>query len=649
MNLEHLKQNKIITYLFIGTALVFALYALVTKYPGQVIFPLLKASLLILAMFIYGFFFVSLFKSFKEKIEFPTIFAVGLMVTMLFFYLVSLFSILVPGVIIVFYVIPLVLVFFILKKHQPVFRGAIQSFMQRSPLEYLPFLLPFIYASLPSCFYDSLVYHLGIPNLYLQHGGFVETPQFLFANTSIYYEISLIPVVFAGDMVPRLFHFLIGVIFLLAAADFAVETFGVKKRHILLLLLLCMPMSIFLLSTVKNDLVGAFFIFLGIRCLLKKQLGFSALFWGFAIGIKYTNALPMIIFLVIFFIKELSTQFSHSPLERGAPPGRGVFSLTAKKLVIFLLVVMAVVIPMLVKNYIFAKNPFFPFFSQHFSAEFWDASRYQLMKADVGKMFHSLLDAVKFPYTISFGQLGFGGMVGAQFLIFLPFLLVIRERLQKKWYLFLFAVLTLYIGGYFTGSLRFLYIVFLFFSFYLALVYESVSQKILKSLFFIVIGINLVTALAAQEQMYHSYQLFFGKLDIEKYKAFTFPAYPGIAYVNSRAEPGARVVLVGEARNYYLKRPYLVSSGIDYSILKKYLNQSKDAESFIAALRNDKIDYIIFDLGEFNRLQREYRRLDETEWKKMASYLRDLQSRIVFQQDDRIFVFKVTGDPIRSP
>jgi hypothetical protein len=641
--------------MFIGTAVLFTLNAIIPKYPGQVILPLLKALLLIFAVYIYGFFFMSLFKPGKETIEIPTAFAVGLIFTTFFFYLVSFFRVLVPGAIAAFYIIPIILLIFIIKNHKEVFLERVKSFFNRSPLEYLPFLLPFIYAALPPSFYDSLVYHLGIPNLYLQHSGFVETPQFFFANTSIYYEISLIPAVFAGDLVPRLFHFFIGVIFLFAAADFAVEVFKIKKRNILLLLFLSMPMSVFLLSTVKNDLLSAFFIFLGVRFLLEKRFNLSALFWGFAIGIKYTNALPLIIFLVIFFIKEGVAPPTHSRSARCRSFGDVISKVCRKnkvsqgiskekrfpfkRMVVFGLITMAVVVPILVKNYYFAKNPFFPFFSQYFNAESWDTSRYALMKADVGKMFHSLKDIIKFPYTISYGQSGFGGIIGAQFL-----LLVVRERLKKNWYLLLFAILTLYLGSYFTGSLRFLYIVFVFLSFYLAMIYESVGQKIVKYLIFIVISLNFITALASQEQMYRSYQLFFQRLDVEEYKAFIFPTYPGIAYVNSHAEPGARVMLVGEARNYYLKRPYLTASGIDYSILKKYLTQSESAEEFLDALRNDKIDYIILNLGEFNRLQREYHRLDENQWRKMALYLRLLQSKIVFQQKG-IFVFKVMGPP----
>jgi hypothetical protein len=620
MNNKKEKPNKLVIYLLIGAAVVFTLYALFPKYPGHIILPLVKALLLAAAIFIYGFFLMTCVKSKKERIEFPTAFAFGLMFTAFYFYLVSIFKILVPGVVILFYLVPVLLLLIILKRHRGAVVESVQTFFKRSPLEYPAFFLPFIYASLPSSFYDSLVYHLGIPNLYLQHAGFAAMPQFLFANTSIFYEISLIPAVFAGDMVPRLFHFLIGVIFLLAAADFAVETFGIKKRHVLLLLLLSMPMSFFLLSTVKNDLVSAFFILLGVRFLLKKQYLFSALFWGFSIGIKYFNAIPLVIFLVVFFVKE--KQF---PI---------------KKIVVFGLVVGCVVLPLLVKNHIFTHNPFFPFFSGSFETGYWDASRQALMQSDVGKMYYSPVDLLKLPYTVSFNTMGFGGTVGAQFLIFLPFLLVLKKPLKGKWPLLVFSLVTLFLGGYFTKSLRFVYIVFICLSFYLAVVYESMGQKIIRILFSLIIAINFVIGLAHQELMFPSYQVLVGEHDIEVYKASVIPSYPAIAYVNRYAGPDSEVMIVGEARNYYLKVPYRVSSGIDYSILKKYLTRSGDVDAFVTALKDDGIDYIIFNSNEFYRLQGQYRRLDESELAKWKSYLEHLWSKGVFHQKG-VFVFKL--------
>jgi hypothetical protein len=99
-------------------------------------------------------------------------------------------------------------------------------------------------------------------------------------------------------------------------------------------------------------------------------------------------------------------------------------------------------------------------------------------------------------------------------------------------------------------------------------------------------------------------------------------------------------MLVGEARNYYLKRPYLAASGIDYSILKKYLEPPGNAEAFLARLKNDKIDYIILNRVEFERLQRHYHRLDENEWNKISLYWLHMQSKVVFQQKG-ISVFKL--------
>jgi hypothetical protein len=621
MNNKEEKPNKWFIHLLMGGAAVFTFYALFAGYPGQIMLPLVKALLLAAAIFIYGFFIMTWFKSGGERIEFPTAFGFGLMFTVLYFYLVSIFKILVPGVIVLFYLVPVLLLFIILKRRRGVVVESLQTFFKRPVLEYPAFFLPFIYASLPSSFYDSLVYHLGIPNLYLQQGGFAAAPQFFFANTSIFYEISLIPAVFAGDMVPRLFHFLLGVIFLLAAADFAVETFGIKKRHVLLLLLLCMPMSIFLLSTVKNDLAGAFFILLGTRFLLKKRFLLSALFWGFSIGIKYFNAIPLVIFLVIFFLKEKQ--------------------LPIKKVAIFGLVVGCVVLPLLVKNYIFTGNPFFPFLSGSFATGYWDASRQGLMQGDVGRMYYSPVDLLKLPYTVSFGTMGFGGTVGAQFLIFLPFLLLLRKPLKGKWHLLVFSLVTLFLGGYFTMSLRFVYIVFVCLSFYLAVVYESLGQKIIRYVFFFVIALSFIIGLAHQERMFHAYRLLVGNHDIEAYKASVFPSYPAIAYVNRHAGPGSGVMLVGEARNYYLKLPYRVSSGIDYSILKTYLNRSDNADAFVGALKDDGIDYIIFNSIEFNRLQGQYRRLDESEWGKWGFYLKHLQAQVVFHQRG-VFVFKLS-------
>jgi len=58
-------------------------------------------------------------------------------------------------------------------------------------------------------------------------------------------------------------------------------------------------------------------------------------------------------------------------------------------------------------------------------------------------------------------------------------------------------------------------------------------------------------------------------------------------------------------------------------------------------LQKDEIDYIIFNLAEFNRLQKEYHNLNLAEWRKFVNYLQDMQRDLAFQENG-IFVFKLT-------
>jgi hypothetical protein len=404
--------------------------------------------------------------------------------------------------------------------------------------------------------------------------------------------------------------------------DFAVQFFNVKKRFILLLLLVSMPVTIFLLTTVKNDLLSAFFILAGIRYYLKNKLKLSALFWGFSIGVKYFNALALGIFLILVFFKEKKLK------------------LNIRIIIIFCLIAAGILLPLFIKNYVFIGNPFFPFFHNHFPNEYFDHSRYALMKADVGTHFHSVRDLITFPYTLSFYELGSGGIIGAQFLIFLPFLLL---KKQKKRFLLVFSLLFLLVGANFTASIRFMYIVFAILSIYTIIVYQSLDIpviKIMKYLLFLIIVLNAATSYGYHERIYRAYNLYSGKLDIEQYKAFTFPSYPGIAYVNTNAPEDSNVLVVGDARNYYLKRPYRISSSIDYSILKKYISISHTYQDFIAALKQDNINYIICNAREFYRLQKDYKRLTNEEMIKFSNFLKDLKRKQVFKEKEH-YVFKI--------
>ncbi len=122
----------------------------------------------------------------------------------------------------------------------------------------------------------------------------------------------------------------------------------------------------FLLVTCKNDLPGAIFIFLAIKHFQRQNFKLSAVFWGFAVGIKYFNLLPLALFLLLTI----------KPWKKA----------DLKRLSLMALIIFLVVSPLLVKNLHFNGNPFFPFFSKIFPSPFWDSDRYGRMQADVGRI-----------------------------------------------------------------------------------------------------------------------------------------------------------------------------------------------------------------------------------------------------------------------
>ncbi len=595
-------MNKpVLRVILTAAAVVFALNLLFFNYSQFVILPLLGALFLLAALIGLGDGLVALFRVHEAGMLEKA--GLGLMAATAYFYLVSFFKILNPWTILTFFSAALAIFIwrFWAGRDKLAGRAGVKSFFTRPLSEYAVFLVPLVYAALPPTFYDSLVYHLGIPNLYLQSGGFVATPQFVFANTFIYYEISLIPAVFLGDLVPRLFHFLLGTLFVLAVADEAVEHWGVKKKLSLILAIVSLPMTLFLLATCKNDLAGAIFIFLAIKQHRRDNWKLAAVFWGFAVGIKYFNLLPLALFVLVAFKPWKKTEL--------------------KKLVLTALIVVLAVSPLLVKNYRFTGNPFFPFLNGVFPSDDWDGGRFRLLQDDVGKMAHAPADMLRLPYDLSFFNHGYGGLVGPFFLVFLPFL-ILGPVQEKKW--LVWALLILAAAPFFTASLRFVYIVFVLLAIFAVRAYEAVAGKLLRTVFCVLIALNFVMGFAMLEKFYQAHSLLGGIYSPEEYREHFFLAYPAFAYLNRLSPPGAKILIVGEARNFYLKRPYRLSSALDYCILKKYLGTGRDAAGFVAAIRADGFSYLLVNFSELERLQERYRILTASEKERLLSFLRTM-------------------------
>lgn len=587
--------------LLTAAAVILACNLVLFTHARHVVLPMLGALFLLALCVGLGGALASLLR--VDDVSVPVQAGLGLMAVTAFFFLLGALRLLSAPPLLAFFAAALALLVrrFLAGSGARENRRQALEFLSRPAGEYAVFLLPLVYAALPPTFYDSLVYHLGIPNLYLQWGGIVPTPQFVYANTFIYYEISLVPAVFLGDLVPRLFHFLLGSLFLLGVADEAVIAWGAKRRLAVLLSAVSMPMSLFLLATCKNDLVGAWFIFLALARFRRGDWKLAAAFWGFAVGIKVFNALPLALFFLIAF----------RPWKRGE----------MRRLIVTGAIVLLAVSPLLLKNWACTGNPFFPFLHETFPSAHWDAERFRLMQQDVGAMARGPADLLRLPYDLSFFNHGYGGLGGPLPLIFLPFLLLgpVREKRWLAW-----ALLLLACAPWLTASLRFVHVAFVVLAAYAAIACESAGGRILPALFALVVFLNFTLGFAMLETFYRARAVLGGEQTPAQYLESSFPAMPLFDHINRKAPPRARVLLVGEARNYYLKRPARFSSALDQGIVKKYLNRSRTPKEFLAAVRADGFSLLAVSLSELERLQQGYAILTTGEMAKLRSYLNGL-------------------------
>lgn len=609
---------KILKPILLIAGAIFVVNFTVNQFPSHFLFESLKALALLSTIYIIGFFTLNIKRKIGGSRDFIDYIGTGLVMTTIYFFFVSILQVLNLYTLILYFLSPIALGIFIFKdkRLREQFFSDSGKIWQRGSYEWIVFFLSFLYAALPTVFFDSLAYNSGLPNFFLQNGGFVKTSQFIFANGFIYYETSLIPAVFLGDFIPRLLHFFLGAFFILAVLDYGCREFQLKKRHILLLTILSLPLTLFLITTEKADLITAFFIFLAIKKYFENEIRLSAVFWGFAVGSKSFSIIAIGVFFILVILLNKKFQL--------------------KKHLVMLTIILFTILPLLIKNGICTGNPFFPFLSQYFPSPYWDASRLLPVIAEVGNRINSLKDLLQAPYLFSFKIQGAGGMVGPIFLIFLPFLLLEKIEKEKRIFLY-FPLLLILTSSFFGNAFRYIYIVFILLAMIVAAIYEKQNQRLFKLIFTAVILINFATGFFILEGIYEAKQVYFEKMPVEEYTAAHFPMYHIYQIINTQSNPKARILVAGETRGYYLKRSYMIASAHDYSILKKYVNSAANAKNFISAIKADGFNYLVFNLAEFIRLA-PYKPLDQEETKKLFRLLNDIKPSFM---ENSIFLYKL--------
>lgn len=472
-------------------------------------------------------------------------------------------------------------------------------------------LLNLFFALTPETFYDSLLYHLAVPQAYILNHAFTKLPYNLFAafpqNGELLYLVGLI---LNGPITAKLINYLFGLLLTAGVYSFGKKYTGRTAGLLAALLFYTMPLAFANLVNTQVDGLLTFYIFLAFYMLVHAcergftpvTLALSGLFAGFALGIKYSGIifLPGLIVVFLYFLLRKKAQKK-----------------TFTALAVYFIFALIPIVPWLVKNYIFWGNPVYPYFTGN--PEFA-----RLLFDQAGSAISGINGLLLFPWTLTM-SLPYASMnIGPAFLILLPFLFyrLIFKKKEKPFFSALIIAFTLALIFFLpvTRLVRFFLPGLLIFS--LLISYTVIKYlKEAKDEYFRFSVVLVLAVIAINNIIWVSninirnidpLSYASGKLTKEEYLSKARPSYPNpyfeaLNYINKLENMPGKVLFIGEARTYYCIKPSIAGSVYDKTPLSEYIAGSKATEGGLKqVLQNEDISYALVNFGELLRNKSKY-------------------------------------------
>lgn len=465
---------------------------------------------------------------------------------------------------------------------------------------FLLLILPNLFA--PETFYDSLLYHLALPQLYLQHHRIFATPYNLYAGIPSLPQMDFAAAL-AWDhwgVAARLIHFAIipavGAAFVAAARRWGKPDAGPLAAVIFL----SAPVAFFEGGRVTVGAELALFQFASFYCFAvacaqeaparRRWLILSGLFLGFAFSTKYTAWVLPAAFLLT--------------LRRARP----------RELAVVFLVAAAVTAPWIARNVAFYRSPLYPYMAETFHSP--NADTFQLDRARRESQGQDPVQILTSPAKLAaYARLPWDMSLhsgksdvdypGPMFLLLLPalFLVPLTEPVLLAALLALGAWLSL---SLFTVLPRYFIPEFAVLAPPLAWAACALPRPLRSAVaaaVFLVAAAN-VLPLGARAAKSAVWPVVLGRRTRESFLAhgneqgYVTPAYAGFKYLDENAPPGAKVLLFGDGRSFYLDRDSVGATVFNASPLEVWANAAADEAALRDKLAAEGISYILVNRGE---------------------------------------------------
>lgn len=483
-------------------------------------------------------------------------------------------------------------------------RAGVPGFWHKCGLEAIvlgvPAVLGFAYATLPPVFYDALVYHLGLPNLYLASGSLIYPDTFSLAGYPQNAELIFTPALAAaGEVGVRVTGFLLTWASALLLRRLAAERFGEVAGNLAYLLVVSQWFFTFQAVFLKVDLVGAFFLLAAFAVILDAGEADGSRPWvvvgllaGLAVGVKFANLVPVgLVAISLPWLPGSRPRWRHALIVLG--------------------LALVVGSPWLIRNTIHRGNPFFPAFHEQLGGRGWDEDNAARMRAETGMSVDRSVAARAQRFATIGWRTGYGsgGEVSRAWIPLLLAGLALSKRREVRWLLAL-AVVNLLLGLlFFTVYLRIYAWALLVVPLGAAALWDRfrhVTARVALGLItaWVVVTGYITSATACDLISGGGSRVIFGKLTPDDYLVERISYTPIARYINENLGPEARIRVLGSARTAYIHRVCIASYVWDDPLAAELVDDDSAARAAMRSLREQGFTHVLLDTGEMERLER---------------------------------------------
>lgn len=478
------------------------------------------------------------------------------------------------------------------RKHKFRLRPDNHSFPYLVSLLLLCVLLINIFGTqLPPFEYDSIEYHLAGPKEILRNGRYVYFDNNMYmnipSNLSMIYLLCQGAMGVSGKFVNYIYGFLVLCAIYVFVADKAGRSYALLAAASFYIMGLMTKEGMY----AHVEISAAFFTVLSFICILEYfsdrkifNVILCGIFAGFALGTKYTSVITLILpaFSVLLFFEKGNKKFRVSFL--------------------FLLTVLVVFAPWLLKNIIVAKNPFYPIFQNIFAAAEWTPEISRRFAISHYGSAGAAIDNIKLLFDFSIND-----YFGTPLLLLFPlFCLFSLKNPLVKIGLIWTAVAILLWTVLSKGYVRFLIPVMPvlcvsgilgFFELPIGRFYKNVVRgAIICALF-----LNFLScAMLFIEGRY--LKVFLSSSDRDFFLSRANNHYTAIMYLNNHIPENTRVLFLGEARTYYSEFVPLYNTVFNRSLLLKNGGDIFKKQYYF----DNNIGYVLVNLPELDRIKKTY-------------------------------------------